>query len=221
MPPSWAYKLKRDSAEKTTLWQSACQALRRRRIDEADISTLVAVDQHATNCLEEAVRSFTVTRSRCRSSRADVTIRRPCQFFEFGARRFTASKLASLCGTVSLHRSSYCVIGKSSFLKVDDPPPFKFHIPRGKKSGIDKSWEHGGQRPLEMTRSSKNSVKLPYCPTDSLFIGLLRKAVSTSATFVFTMEALPDFFLSATDTVSRNYCTIVDAFGAVSPGYFY
>ncbi|PRD21951.1 UNVERIFIED_CONTAM: hypothetical protein NCL1_50409 [Trichonephila clavipes] len=87
-------------------------------------------------------------------------------------------------------------------------------IPRGKKSGIDKSWEHGGQRPLEMTRSSKNS-------TDSLFIGLLRKAVSTSATFVFTMEALPDFFLSATDTVSRNYCTIVDAFGAVSPGYFY
>ncbi|GFX24225.1 hypothetical protein TNCV_1366061 [Trichonephila clavipes] len=57
-----------------------------------------------------------------------------------------------------------------------------------------------------------------------LFIGLLCKAVSTSATFVFTMDALPDRIMSATDPVPRNCCTqsiIVDAFGAVSPGYFY
>ncbi|GFW21222.1 hypothetical protein TNCV_1948451 [Trichonephila clavipes] len=54
--------------------------------------------------------------------------------------------------------------------------------------------------------------------TDGLFNGLLCKAVSTSATFVFTMDALPDRFLSATYTVSRNHCNksvIVDAFGAV------
>ncbi|GFX72027.1 hypothetical protein TNCV_1892341, partial [Trichonephila clavipes] len=35
----------------------------RQRIDEVDISTPVAVDQRAANCLEEAVRSFTVMRS--------------------------------------------------------------------------------------------------------------------------------------------------------------
>ncbi|GFX20158.1 uncharacterized protein TNCV_1437181 [Trichonephila clavipes] len=50
---------------------------RRRRIDEADISTPVAVDQRAFNCLEEAVRSFT----RCRSSHADVIFRRPLPVF--------------------------------------------------------------------------------------------------------------------------------------------
>ncbi|GFU94822.1 uncharacterized protein TNCV_4552741 [Trichonephila clavipes] len=50
---------------------------RRRRIDEADISIPVAVDQHSANCLEEAVRSFTAMRSRCRSLRTDVTFRRP------------------------------------------------------------------------------------------------------------------------------------------------
>ncbi|GFR11290.1 hypothetical protein TNCT_647991 [Trichonephila clavata] len=37
-----------------------------------------------------------------------------------------------------------------------------------------------------------------------LFIGLLCKVVSTSATFVFTMDALPDRFLSATDPVWQN-----------------
>ncbi|GFU04640.1 uncharacterized protein TNCV_4377191 [Trichonephila clavipes] len=50
---------------------------RRRRIHEADISTPVAVEQRAANYLEEAVRSFTALRSRCRSLRADVTSRRP------------------------------------------------------------------------------------------------------------------------------------------------
>ncbi|GFX52029.1 uncharacterized protein TNCV_4653581 [Trichonephila clavipes] len=60
-------------------------------------------------------------------------------------------------------------------------------------------------------------------PTDGLFNGLLCKAVSTSATFVFIMNALPDRFLSATDYVSRNRCTksvIIGEFDAVSPGYF-
>ncbi|GFW59502.1 hypothetical protein TNCV_3221561 [Trichonephila clavipes] len=33
-------------------------------VDEADISTPVALDQRAANCLEEAVRSFTAMRSK-------------------------------------------------------------------------------------------------------------------------------------------------------------
>ncbi|GFX57806.1 uncharacterized protein TNCV_943661 [Trichonephila clavipes] len=49
---------------------------RRQRIDEVDISTPVAVDQRAANCLEEAARSFTAMWSRCRSSHSDVTFRR-------------------------------------------------------------------------------------------------------------------------------------------------
>ncbi|GFW41044.1 uncharacterized protein TNCV_414531 [Trichonephila clavipes] len=55
--------------------------------------------------------------------------------------------------------------------------------------------------------------------TDSPFSG----AVSTSATLVFTIDALPDCFLSVTDPMSRNRCcksVIIDAFGAVSPEYF-
>ncbi|GFX03789.1 uncharacterized protein TNCV_2113611 [Trichonephila clavipes] len=54
---------------------------RRRRIDEADVSTPVAVDQRAVNCLEEAVRLFTAMRNRCRSSRTDITSRRPLPVF--------------------------------------------------------------------------------------------------------------------------------------------
>ncbi|GFV80285.1 uncharacterized protein TNCV_4956881 [Trichonephila clavipes] len=52
-----------------------------RRIDEADISKPVAIDQRAANCLEETVRSFTAMPSRCRSSRADVTFHRPLSVF--------------------------------------------------------------------------------------------------------------------------------------------
>ncbi|GFV06555.1 uncharacterized protein TNCV_2948771 [Trichonephila clavipes] len=55
---------------------------RRQRIDEIDISTPVAVDQRAANCLEESVRSFTAMRSRCRSLRAYVTFRRPLPVFQ-------------------------------------------------------------------------------------------------------------------------------------------
>ncbi|GFV55302.1 uncharacterized protein TNCV_5010491 [Trichonephila clavipes] len=54
---------------------------RRRRIDEAHISIPVAVDQRAANCLEEAERSFAAIWSRCRSSRTDVTFRRPLTIF--------------------------------------------------------------------------------------------------------------------------------------------
>ncbi|GFT38074.1 uncharacterized protein TNCV_4103121 [Trichonephila clavipes] len=103
---SRSHKLKRDSSEKTTWCQSACQALclcrrwfavrgilskgtlarnpwcsRHQRTDEADISEPVAVDQCAANCLKEAARSFTAMRSRCRSPRADVTFRRPLPVF--------------------------------------------------------------------------------------------------------------------------------------------
>ncbi|GFV22634.1 hypothetical protein TNCV_2078241 [Trichonephila clavipes] len=116
-----------------------------------------------------------------------------------------------------------------------------------------KSGKQGGQSSLEMTQSSKNSVKTSILSRD---VGTLRrlaatkrtfhqfqqgyelrndvyvdgrslfsmdffvKVVSTPATFVFTMDALPDRFLSATDTVSSTKRVIVDAFGAVSPGYF-
>ncbi|GFU88172.1 uncharacterized protein TNCV_845651 [Trichonephila clavipes] len=54
---------------------------RHRRIDEADISTSVAVGQCVVNCLEEAIRSFTVMRKRCRSSHVVVTFRRPLSIF--------------------------------------------------------------------------------------------------------------------------------------------
>ncbi|GFT97153.1 uncharacterized protein TNCV_3858141 [Trichonephila clavipes] len=69
--------------------------VRRRRIDEAGIRTPVAVDQHAVNCLEEAVQLFTAMWSRCRSSAAASVVH--FQFVElFGAHWSTASKFASL-----------------------------------------------------------------------------------------------------------------------------
>ncbi|GFY16591.1 uncharacterized protein TNCV_736181 [Trichonephila clavipes] len=73
-------QLKCGSSEKTTWCQSGTLARnprysRRLLIDEAVISTPVAVDQRAPNCLEEAVRSFTAMRIRCRLSCADVTFR--------------------------------------------------------------------------------------------------------------------------------------------------
>ncbi|GFX10401.1 uncharacterized protein TNCV_1867961 [Trichonephila clavipes] len=74
---------------------------------------------------------------------------------------------------------------------------------------------------FQISEKKKNSELTS--PTDGLFNGLLCKAVSTSATFVFIMNALPDRFLSATDPASRNRCTktvIIAALGAVSPGYF-
>ncbi|GFT25789.1 uncharacterized protein TNCV_1517681 [Trichonephila clavipes] len=87
MRPSWSHKLKHDSSDRTTWCQSACTLAsnslcsRCLRIDEADISTPVAVDQRAATCLEEVVRSFTIMRRRSRSSCADVTFRRPLPVF--------------------------------------------------------------------------------------------------------------------------------------------
>ncbi|GFW44268.1 uncharacterized protein TNCV_1746971 [Trichonephila clavipes] len=82
----------------------SAERYRSRRIDEANISTSVAVDQRAANYLAEAVLSFTAMWSRYRSSRADVTFRRPLPVFElFGARRSTASKLASLWNCSAAH----------------------------------------------------------------------------------------------------------------------
>ena len=49
-------------------------------VDELDISTLVAVDQRAADCLEEAARPF-ILWSRYRSSRCDVTFYRPLPVF--------------------------------------------------------------------------------------------------------------------------------------------
>ncbi|GFT72537.1 uncharacterized protein TNCV_973991 [Trichonephila clavipes] len=135
---SWSPKLKRDSSKKTTCqsdfqdmssgahcrgsrrWFAMRGILykgtltrnpwcsRRQRIDEADISTLIAVNQRAANCLEEAIWSFTIMRS----SRTDVTFRRPLL------------PNSHNCGTVPLHTSSYCVTENSSFL-ADNPLPFK------------------------------------------------------------------------------------------------
>ncbi|GFT56022.1 hypothetical protein TNCV_3117081 [Trichonephila clavipes] len=73
-------------------------------MDEANISTPVAVDQRAANCLEEVVRH---------SPPCGASVGRPtltlssvvnCQFFVlFGARRSTPSKLAILCNCSAAH----------------------------------------------------------------------------------------------------------------------
>ncbi|GFV46745.1 hypothetical protein TNCV_1882041 [Trichonephila clavipes] len=79
------------------------------------------------------------------------------------------------------------------------------------------SWTHNRTlftRLIDTLRRVRINVR--YCMKDVT-------PVFTSATFVFTTDALPDRFLSATDPVPLNSCTknvIVDAFGAVLPGYF-
>ncbi|GFT97460.1 hypothetical protein TNCV_1628811 [Trichonephila clavipes] len=100
-----------------------------------------------------------------------------------------------------------------------------FQISPKRKILNNKSGKRVGQSPLEMTRSSKNSVKTSILTrdTDGLFNGLFCKVISTSGSFVFITNALPDRFLSVTYPVQRNRCTksvIIDAYGAVSPGYF-
>ncbi|GFV94286.1 uncharacterized protein TNCV_2267401 [Trichonephila clavipes] len=73
---------------------------RRQRMHEENISTHVAVDQHATKCVDEAVRSFTTMRSRCRSSHAGVTFRRPLPVSRVVRGSLGSySKLAPLCKT--------------------------------------------------------------------------------------------------------------------------
>ncbi|GFS94212.1 uncharacterized protein TNCV_3786691 [Trichonephila clavipes] len=69
-------------------------------MDEDDISTHVAVDQHAANCLGEAVESFSGVDRHALTSPSVVH----CQFLElFGARRSTASKLTSLWNCSAAH----------------------------------------------------------------------------------------------------------------------
>ena len=101
---------------------------RRQRIDEVHISILIALDQHASNYLEEAVRSLTAMRSRCRSSRANVSLHRYSQFSSCSV--LVGSLLLSdislhHCGSILLHTNCYCAIGKSSFSKANIPLLFK------------------------------------------------------------------------------------------------
>ncbi|GFV91111.1 hypothetical protein TNCV_896321 [Trichonephila clavipes] len=89
------------------------------------MSTPVAVNQRAAKCMEEAVRSFTAMRSRCRSSRADVTFRRPLRFSSCSVLVDSLLPNSHHCESVPLHTSSYCGIGKSSFSKAYNPAPVK------------------------------------------------------------------------------------------------
>ncbi|GFT20021.1 hypothetical protein TNCV_4994221 [Trichonephila clavipes] len=69
----------------------------------------------------------------------------------------------------------------------------------------------------------ENEVNNAFCIPTSSEMRNIMKTVSTSATFVFIMNALPDGFMSATDPVSRNHCTksvTIDALGAASLGCF-
>ncbi|GFU46918.1 hypothetical protein TNCV_3790031 [Trichonephila clavipes] len=72
---------------------------RHRRIDEADISTPVAVDHSAANCLEEAVRS--TMRSRCRSSRVAGIDRHASQVSIVTRRRYRSSRVAATRGLLA------------------------------------------------------------------------------------------------------------------------
>ncbi|GFY04475.1 hypothetical protein TNCV_4415631 [Trichonephila clavipes] len=75
-------------------------------VDEADISTPVAVYQRAANYLEKSVRSFTAGVDRHALTLPFVV---SCQFLElFGARRSTASKLASLWNCSAAHELLLC-----------------------------------------------------------------------------------------------------------------
>ncbi|GFV25418.1 transposable element Tc3 transposase [Trichonephila clavipes] len=90
---------------------------RRRRIDEANISTPVAVDQPAANCHSPPCGAGVDRRALTSPSVVHF------QFFElFGARRSIASILASLWNCSAAHTSFYCAIEKSSFSKADNPP---------------------------------------------------------------------------------------------------
>ncbi|GFY07326.1 hypothetical protein TNCV_5085131 [Trichonephila clavipes] len=101
-----------------------------RRIEEADISSALAVDQRA---VDEAVRSFT----------ADVDRHLPSSTSSFSSCSVLVGPLLSNahhCGTVPLHTSSYCAIGKFFFSKANNPPPFKLH--KLLKFLLISSWMH-------------------------------------------------------------------------------
>ena len=76
--------------------------------NKTNISTLVAVNQCAANCLEEAVWSSTAMRSRCRSSRADVTFHH--QLWVFRVVRYSSFHCFQYLITVKLFRDSWAAI---------------------------------------------------------------------------------------------------------------
>ncbi|GFY14389.1 uncharacterized protein TNCV_1021541 [Trichonephila clavipes] len=92
---------------------------RRRRIDEEDISTTVEVDQRAANCLEEAVWLFAAIRSRCRSSRTDVTFHRSLPVF----RVVRCSSVHCFQTHITMEHKIHELLLRDR--KADNPPPFK------------------------------------------------------------------------------------------------
>ena len=102
---------------------------KRWRIDEAVISTTVAVHQRAANSQEEAVWTFTAKRSKCRPLRIVLT------FLQLSSASFSSCSmlirppLPNLihCAFVPLRTLYYCSTGKSSFSTADNPLPFKLH----------------------------------------------------------------------------------------------
>ncbi|GFT99724.1 transposable element Tcb1 transposase [Trichonephila clavipes] len=81
-----------------------CRRRRRKKINEADINTSVAVDQRAANCLGETIQSVTGMQTSYLSSRADVTFYRPLPVFQdVRCSLVTASKLASLLNCSTAH----------------------------------------------------------------------------------------------------------------------
>ncbi|GFU14704.1 hypothetical protein TNCV_4228621 [Trichonephila clavipes] len=108
-----------------------------------------------------------------------------------------------------------------------NPEGENFQVSPKEKSRIDKFWEHGGQSPLKMTQSSKNAVKtsIPSCDARTVFSldFIVKWYPHLSAIFVFSMDALSNCILFATDPVLQNCSTkrvTVDASSAVLPGYF-
>ncbi|GFX34443.1 hypothetical protein TNCV_3656811 [Trichonephila clavipes] len=74
--------------------------------DETNINTPVAVGQHAANCLEKAVQSFTFTRgsSVCYHVLMSSSVIHFQSLEFYGARRSTVSKLASLWNCFAAHK---------------------------------------------------------------------------------------------------------------------
>ncbi|GFW12723.1 uncharacterized protein TNCV_3884331 [Trichonephila clavipes] len=88
---------------------------RHQQIDEADISTSVAIDPRAANCLEESCTVFYRQRTRSQSSRANPTFRRPLPVF--GVVRFSSVHCLQIRSTVELFRSTRAAIERQ-----ENPP---------------------------------------------------------------------------------------------------
>ena len=121
-------------------WGGSCIEPSLHAINEADNSTFVAFDQCASNCLEEAVRSFTTMWSRCRSSRTYVAFRSALTFYKFFFAPRSVFPNRHYCKILPLRTSCYCTIGKSSFWKADSNPPCKLR--KLKEFLLLPSWRH-------------------------------------------------------------------------------